>query len=421
VKIHTEDLHNVNKEPIMLFYDGIKSPETREKYTRTLRRILSDILEDVLHGTFEERAAELVNKSKGNPDFALSVLLAIARKLKQRTDLAVTDPNYLNPESFANYFKPLKKLFDMNGIAVVWKRVFATYPESNNRTKGRAYAREEIAQALNFTKGSIDKAIILVASSSGIREGGFSLRWEDLRPVYRLDGKLVFDVTESELGRAEIVCGILRIYSGSQEEYPAFITPEAYKALEDYRLTWNRDVGREPKPKEPIFKKEGDLPIMLKPTAIKSRVERVLKEAGLRTPLAKGKRRHEVPAMNGFRRFFNKINKETLSQDSPLAALIKKEYMMAHTGLVKLDRNYYQAHVMELVEEYLHAVPNLTIDDKERDRIKIERLEMEKSDLERTSEKLKDSLRKIDLLTADLEKVKQWKETSEKYEKINHR
>ena len=86
MKIRVEDLNEVTKEPIKLFYDGIKSHETREKYTRTLRRILCDFLEDVLHGSFEERAAELVNKAKSNPDFTLSVLLAISRKLKQRTE-----------------------------------------------------------------------------------------------------------------------------------------------------------------------------------------------------------------------------------------------------------------------------------------------------------------------------------------------
>jgi hypothetical protein len=45
--------------------------------------------------------------------------------------------------------------------------------------------------------------------------------------------------------------------------------------------------------------------------------------------------------------------------------------MMDHTGLVKLDRNYFQTHVLELAEEYLNAVPNLTIDDSERLRLQI--------------------------------------------------
>lgn len=87
--------------------------------------------------------------------------------------------------------------------------------------------------------------------------------------------------------------------------------------------------------------------------------------------------------MNGFRRFFNKTNKETLSKDSPLAALIKKEYMMDHVGLVQLDRNYFKTHVKELVEEYLNAVPNLTISDEERMKVENEKLRKEKSELQK--------------------------------------
>ena len=73
--------------------------------------------------------------------------------------------------------------------------------------------------------------------------------------------------------------------------------------------------------------------------------------------------------MNGFRRFWNKACKESLSGESPLSALIKKEYMMGHAGLVKLDRNYFKTHVLELAEEYLHSVPALTISDAERLRL----------------------------------------------------
>ena len=101
-----------------------------------------------------------------------------------------------------------------------------------------------------------------------------------------------------------------------------------------------------------------------------------LKDSGIRLPLAKGKRRHDVPAMNGFRRFFNKVNKETISKDSSLAALIKKKFMMEHTGLIKLDKNYFKTHLLELVEEYLHTAPNLTISNEER--LKSENIELVK-------------------------------------------
>lgn len=384
LKIKREELHRLQEDPLELFYQGIKSNATKDKYTRTLRNILCEALEDVLEGSLENRARQLVKMAKENADWATAVLLTISMKLKERTLLEPRDKDYLHPNSIRNKFKPIKKLFDMNAIPIAWARIYATFPDQNNHGSGRGYTRQEIQKMLNFTRGPLDKAAILIAASSGIRLGAFELKWEDLKPVYKLDGRLSLELTESEVDKSRVVCVILTVYRDSIEEYPAFITPEAYNAILDYRTEWIREVGKEPRPVNPLFKKEGSLVIPLSPNAIKARIDEVLKKAGLRIPLVKGKRRHEVPVMNGFRRFFNKANKETLSKDSPLAALIKKEFQMGHTGLVKLDRNYFQAHILELVEEYLNAVPNLTISDEERAKAENIKLRKEKSELEKT-------------------------------------
>ena len=385
MKLRKEDIQSISEEPLNLFYQGIKSPSTKTKYTRTLKRILCDILEDILEGTFEERASQFVSKARSDPSWATGILLSMSRKLRERTELQKTDKDYLSPNSFSRYFKPVKKLLDMNEVPIAWKRIYSTFPESNGGSTGRGYTREEIQKMLNFTNGAIEKSIILMAASSGIRLGGFNLTWNDVKPVYKIDNKITFDITESEVPKAQVVCAMFTVYKGTSDEYPGFVTPEAYSSLLDYRTSWIKEMGREPRPTDPLFKKEGPFIIALTSNAIKSRMEETLKRAGLRIPLVKGKRRHEVPVMNGFRRFFNKTNKETLSKDSPLAALIKKEFQMGHIGLVKLDRNYFQAHVSELVEEYLNAVPHLTIDDSERLRLqskikdeKISKLETEK-------------------------------------------
>jgi integrase len=415
MKIRKEDLERISDNPIELFYQGIKSPQTKSKYTRTLRRILCDILEDLLHGSFEQRAAELVYKARKDPNWIMTVLLTLSKKLQDRTQLDPSDPNYLNPESFDNFFKPLKKILEMNDVPIVWKRVYATFPERNNRSDSRGYTRAEIKKMLNFVNGPIDKAIILIAASSGIRAGGFNLKWEDVVPVYRINDTLLLEITESESQTAEIVCGVLNVYKGTPEEYPAFITPEAYRAILDHRMSWIKDVGREPKPKDPLFKKSGPFIVPLGPDAIKARVEEVLKKAGIRTPLAKGKKRHDVPIMNGFRRFFNKVNKESISKDSPLAALIKKEYMMAHVGLTKLDRNYFQTHTTELIEEYLNAVPNLTISDEERIRAENHRLLKEKSELEIMKQQIMQQQKELIEAKTEIDKVKKHQSISEKY------
>ena len=54
MKISKSEIQKVTDEPIGLFYQGIRAEATKEKYTRTLQRILCDFFEDVLEGTFEE-------------------------------------------------------------------------------------------------------------------------------------------------------------------------------------------------------------------------------------------------------------------------------------------------------------------------------------------------------------------------------
>ena len=64
MKINRDELVELNNEPIDLFYQGFKSPNTKISYTRKLRKILCEYLEDVLNGTFENRASQLVHKAE---------------------------------------------------------------------------------------------------------------------------------------------------------------------------------------------------------------------------------------------------------------------------------------------------------------------------------------------------------------------
>ncbi|EIJ65959.1 hypothetical protein BD31_I0011 [Candidatus Nitrosopumilus salaria BD31] len=397
MKITKEEFQRIGEEsPLELFHQGIKAKETREKYTRTLRQVLCNIFEDLFEGDFEDRVNQFVKLAKEDPDWIRDLLINLSIKLKERTKLPKENSEYLNPSSVDNYFKPIKKLFDMSGVVISWNRVYATFPEQNNVSDSRGWSRDEIQKMLKFTNGSIDRAIILLSASSGIRAGGFDLNWQDLTPVYHVDDQLKFDITESEEENASVACAMIRIYQGTNEGYPAFITPEAYDALIDYKSDWTREVGRVPKPEDPIFKKEGTLLRRITTTGVKRRVERVIKRAGLRESI-KGKR-YEVPIMNGFRRFWNKTCKESLSRDSPLGSLIKKEFMMGHTGLIKLDRNYFKTHTLELAEEYLNAIPNLTISNEKR-------LRHENKKKTEKIEKLERQQREIDMLKFEVKRI----------------
>ena len=108
----------------------------------------------------------------------------------------------------------------------------------------------------------------------------------------------------------------------------------------------------------------------------------MVEKACLRAQLQNGKRRHDVPIMNGFRRFWNKVSKETLSKDSALASLIKKEFMLGHAGLTKFDRNYFKIHIWDYVKEYLALVPDLTISNENRLRVENARLRKDQVTIE---------------------------------------
>lgn len=365
---------STEQHPLELFRQGIRSEQTLEKYHRTLEMLLTKVLEDIFEGSFEERVSQLVKNGRENPDWTRDLLLNLSKKIRERTTHPKNDPNYLSPNSIDNYFKPLKKLFDMNDIAISWPRIYSTFPELDNISDGRGWTKDEIQKMLHFANGTMDRAIILIAASSGIRIGGFDLNWEDLYPIYKVDNKLTIELLESEEQKAQLACAMLKVYRGSKEQYAAFITPEAYSALKEHQKEWTRQVKRDPKFTDPIFKREGSLPIRASTLSIKKRVERIVQKAGLRMPLQNGIRRHDVPIMNGFRRFWNKTGKETSSKDSAVSSLIKKEFMMGHTGLVKFDKNYFKTHVLELAEEYLSIVPDLTISNENRLRLENMRL-----------------------------------------------
>ena len=125
-------------------------------------------------------------------------------------------------------------------------------------------------------------------------------------------------------------------------------------------------MGRQPNPKDPIFLAAKGIPKRASMQSVKKRLTRMVKHAKLRPPVDGKPKRHNVPLTNGFRRFYNKTCKEALSSDSPLASLIKKEFMMGHKGMISLDQNYFKTSVLELAQEYIGVVPDLSIEDSVR-------------------------------------------------------
>lgn len=322
--------------------------------------ILCDILEDMLKGDFEARAKDIVQRGRGDPDWMLDLLLSLSSKLGERTKLPKDHTDYLNPSSVATYFFPIKKLFDMNNVSVVWRRVYATFPEKDNVSDNRGWSREEIAAMLDHIRDPIDRTLVLILVSSGIRPGGLDLKWGDLTPIYDKDGRLSVDPGEE----GEIACAAVNVYAGSPKAYAAFVTPEAYHSIVRYGRVWADTMMRQPGPDDPLFVTSNMSPSALTSNAIRARIYRMVKRAGLRDQSKKNTSRYQTQLMHGFRKYFNKMCRECLVGDS-LATLIRAEYMMGHKGLTSLDQNY-KTNMLEMAAEYVKVVPDLTINDAER-------------------------------------------------------
>ena len=378
MKLRKEDIvRSQDASPLQLFGQGMRAEATRSWYTRKLRGIVCDILEDILEGDFEQRVEQFVRRSRDEPNWALDVMITLAWKLRERTELPKGHADYLNPTSVPGYFKPIKKLLEMNDVSIPWKRVHATFPEKDNMLDAKGWTRENIAAMLGQARDPMDRAVVLVLASSGVRLGGLNLRWGDLTPVYRAGDRLTADPGEG----GEVVCAALSVYAGSPDSYTAFVTPEAYGAILEYGRMWADLVLRQPGPEDHVFLATKMAPRRASEQALAKRVRRMATKAGLREQDSKSGTRFDTQLIHGFRKFFNKVCRETLSGDS-LASLIRAEYMMGHRGLVALDQNYFETDVLEMAAEYLNVVPDLTIDDAGR--------------LKQSNRRMSDNIRKME-------------------------
>ncbi|MEX2193060.1 MAG: integrase [Nitrosarchaeum sp.] len=413
MEINPEEIIQTTDSPITLFYSALNNPSTKRNYTNMLKKIVCENLKSILSGNpqlmeqsqntkhykrtfsdadFEDRVNEFVRKADADPKWAESVIITLVSKLMEKTKLNPLHPDYIKSTMVENNLKPLKKLFDMNNIPMTWTRIYNLISDENDlKDKSRGYSIEEIQKIRKFCSPMEDVMVVLGACS-GIRAGGFPLKWENIHPIYLTDeGHYVWEheeVTESISEKSHLICGMLKIYADSNDEYFAFVTPEWLDTVEIYKEAWIRETNKIPRPEDPLFKRSGGFVRELKYDSIRKRMERAVTESGVRKLIPDSKQKYNIPLFNGLRRFFNKQNKKSLSKNSKLASLILKETMMGHDGLIKLDKNYFKEHIDELIEEYLQSVPYLTISNEERTKAENRKLKEEQSEKQFLHEEL---------------------------------
>jgi integrase/recombinase XerD len=170
-------------------------------------------------------------------------------------------------------------------------------------------------------------------------------------------------------------CKSLLIYEESIEEYVTFITPEASEMLEKY-ITQRKSDGEVITGDSPIFRTSyANGAGYVKGITVRGAsetIKRILEKAGLRDKNSKKRGRFDKMADHAFRKRF-----VTTLKSNPYIPTSQVEKMVGHqvysdedSNTILLDGAYNVPTSEVLFNAYKHAIPELTISDYTRVKIK---------------------------------------------------
>lgn len=319
----------IEPEELKLFFSSIKSEQTKIKYKIYFKKYLK------LTGL---TVKEIV--SEKDPRTIEKQIISFINMMKDE------GKNY---GTIHNYKSMILAFYKINDIVLNLAKINKFMPEQRRVKKDRGYTREEIAKMLQFCDER-ERVIILLAGSSGVRIGAIpSLRFGNLEN-YKLT-----------------------VYEGFKEEYFTFITPECKQAIEIY-LDMRSRYGEKIEDDCYLIREQFDVKDSLairkcRPIA-RGTIQWKLRDIAKRSDVGS----KQVPNAHGFRKFYttqlinSKVNPEI------------REMLLGHK--IGLASAYYRPTEQEMYKEYQKAVNNLTINEENRLKLKIEVLEGDSNEIQ---------------------------------------
>lgn len=355
--VHTDESTSGDmlSDPYTLFVFALKSPVTRDRYSKRLRSFLASI--PVEGDSLEEKCRKFVEKALLDNTWAVNSVIRFL--MLQRDRVAKKE---ITAATLRNYIKSIKLFTEMSELDIPWKKLTRGIPYGRRYADDRAPTLEEIKAVTEYPDRRI-KAIVYTMSSSGIRLGAWEyLKWGHIIPAY--DNK------------DNVIAAKLTVYPGEEEEYYTFISPEAYSALADW-MKYRQTAGETITEASWVMRDLWDtrvaqgrglvsVPQQLSAAGIKRLMERALWAQGQRKKLENGKKRHPYQANHSLRKWFR--TRCELAGMKP----INIETLMGHsTGI---NDSYYRPTEREILEDYLKAVPHLMINSESRTKMQLEEL-----------------------------------------------
>ena len=330
---------------------SVKSEVTRKSYRRELRVFLEF--------TKLEDYDKLVNLEPKQFQILLENYIMHLKRRFEKGDLRA--------RSFIPPIAALESFCVQNDIVLNFKKVKKWIPKFEKLTGEKPYTTEDIQNMLQASNLRLS-VVIHIFASTGIRpEALTTIKLKHMEPIG--DG-----------------CTKLMVYPEDNEEYYAFLTPEATLVLQKY-LEKRKFDGEKLTEDSPLVRNayretEGwrDIrPIDL--SSLYGSFGRLLRESGLRKPKKQLKERHDKRIFYGFRKRYN-----TILKDNPMVNTNTAEKLMGHKN--GLDGVYYNPTIEKRFEEFKKTIPELTISDKTRQSMRIKQQEEKISNLESDQKKI---------------------------------
>jgi site-specific recombinase XerD len=269
--------------------------------------------------------------------------------------------------------------YAMNDVILNKKKIKMFKGEFSRKSVDRAYEHEEISKILQVCDLRM-KAVILLMASSGMRVGAIpDLR---LRNMEKIDNQNIYKVT---------------VYEGSNESYFTFTTPECSSFIDSY-LEFRENNGEKLNKDSYLIRDQFDITDIeqirnkskgVSLNNLNTIIGTLLVKACLRTVDHTSKHiRKEVARAHGLRKFFTTqlVNSEVNPEI--------REMLLGHK--IGLASAYYKPTEQKILDEYMKAVNALTINEENRLKIKVEKLEAEKDKFDMFAMKVAENFRNIE-------------------------
>jgi integrase len=345
----------LNSEVWTDFYNSLQTKPTKDSYQCWIRKYL-----------------EWLGYKDGNCQHLLEFdnALQIQNKLIKFFGYLRDHDTGFSPRTLLQYYTALKSFYSYYDYhyTVNWDKVRKSIGRVVGKAIDRAYTYDEIRQLLNYASERQRVAILLMASS-GMRVGAIaSLKIRDLEYI-----------REHNIFR-------IKVYRGEPEEYITFCSNECANAIQSY-LDYRKRNGEIIVDTSPLLRNHFDIysanskcpqkghtqtvancAHTMASETITNEIYYLLYKAGLRNIKDIKKRhgdRYQVMVTHALRKFFKSRCMATEGMNPVVI-----EMFMGHD--VGIEENYYKPLEHEYLNWYLKVVNNLTIDDTQRLKAKLE-------------------------------------------------